>query len=211
MADRVQCPRCQAWTPLEPNWVEGEVIRDRGAGVTDRIQATYPLAPPRRPRPLIVDCGGCGNLFFALEDYSGGKAVWPLAVPACPEDIQEKVAEAYKDARLAFAAGSKIGALLAGRTTLIRLLRDKKASQFKDLIDRNIITPALYGGADQLRLWASMVGHDDVPVDALDEKDVEDILDYLATMLESVYTHQAKVDRFASRTKELKEKRSTPK
>ena len=95
---------------------------------------------------------------------------------------------------------------MAARTTLIRFLRDKQAENFKELVDKQVITPAIYGGVDQLRLWAAIAGHDDIEIDAFDDQEVEDILDYLATALEAAYTHQARVDGFVRRTKELKDR-----
>ena len=95
---------------------------------------------------------------------------------------------------------------MAARTALLRFLRDKGAQNFKDLVDMHVITPAVYGGVDQLRLWASVAGHEDIEVDTFGDQEVLDILDYLATALESVYTHQARVDRFVQRTQDLKGK-----
>ena len=92
---------------------------------------------------------------------------------------------------------------MAARTALNRFLRDKQASNFKELVDKQLITPAIYGGVDQLRLWAGIAGHDDIGVDTFDDQEVEDILDYLATALEAAYTHQARVDEYVRRTKEL--------
>ncbi len=131
--------------------------------------------------------------------------MWPLTSPPAPDSVPAKIREAYEDARRAHAAGANIAALMAARTALIRFQRDKEASNFKELVDRQIITPAIYGGVDQLRLWADVAGHDDISVDAFDAQEVEDILDYLAIALEAAYTHQARVDKFVHRTKELKE------
>ena len=88
---------------------------------------------------------------------------------------------------------------------MFRLLRDKEVSNFKQLVGEQIITPAIYGGVDQLRLWAAIAGHDDIDVDTFDDQEVEDILDYLGTALEAVYTHQARVDKYVQRTKELQD------
>ena len=207
MADTVQCPRCGGWNPLAPLCVTGKVSHADG----DRVyysDAQYPVTTGRRYETImVIKCGGCEENFVA--GYSGGRAAvfWPLPGTSVPPDLPAKVGEAYKDARLALAAGSKIGALMAGRTTLIRLLMDnKQASSFKELVDKHIITPALYGGADQLRLWADVVGHEDITTDALKEDEVRDILDYLGTVLEAVYTHQARVSRFVAKTKQLKSK-----
>ena len=98
---------------------------------------------------------------------------------------------------------------MAARTVLTRLLRDKGATNFKDLVERQIITPSIYGGIDQLRLWAAVAGHDDIDVDTFDDQEVEDILDYLHTALEAIYTHPARVEGYAQRTKELKSQPDT--
>ena len=152
---------------------------------------------------VIILCADCNEYFVANKD---GETLWPLPNIAVPEGVPEKVGEAYRDARLALAAGSKIGALMAGRTTLFRMLRDKGMKDFKQMVDDRIITPPLYGGADQLRLWAGIAGHDDIATDAIDEEEVKDIINYLGTVLEAVYTHQAKVDGYVAKTKELKAK-----
>ena len=94
---------------------------------------------------------------------------------------------------------------MAARTVLIRFLRDKQVKNFKQLVDNQVITPAIYEGVDQLRLWAAIAGHDDIDIDTFDDQEVEDILDYLATALEAAYTHQARVDEYVRRTKELKD------
>ena len=129
--------------------------------------------------------------------------MWPLAIPSSPDSVPPKVKEAYEDARRAHAAGANIAALMAGRTALIRFLRDKEASNFKELVNKRIITPSIYGGVDQLRLWAAIAGHDDIDTATFESQEVEDILDYLATALEAAYTHQARVEEYVNRTTEL--------
>ena len=148
----------------------------------------------------LVTCLNCHLQFVVFID----KAVWPLTSPKAPDSVPEKVKEAYDDARLAHAAGANIGALMAGRTAAIRFLRDKGVTKFKQLVEQRIITPALYGGVDQLRAWAAIAGHEDTEVGTFSGQEVEDILDYLATVLEAVYTHQARVDEYVHRTQELK-------
>lgn len=179
----MKCPRCNAFTPYEP------VPLGNGYSLYANDMS-------------IVECMACSGLFVV----DGRRPVWPLTCPPAPHGVPEKVKEAYEDARLAYAAGAKIGALMAARTTLIRFLRDKNASNFKELVDRQIITPAIYGAVDQLRLWADVVGHEDIDTDTFDAQEVEDILDYLATALEQAYTHQVRVDSFVQRTKQLKDK-----
>ena len=186
----VKCPHCGAYTVNEPT------------------QANYPNdSNPNMLLSLsgicIVKCRACMREFVSV--IGSQQVLWPLTSPKAPDGVPEKVKEAYEDARLSHAAGAKIGALMAARTALFRLLRDKEVSNFKQLVGEQIITLAIYGGVDQLRLWAAIAGHDDIDVDTFDDQEVEDILDYLGTALEAVYTHQARVDKYVQRTKELQD------
>ena len=197
----VKCPRCKVHTTNQPMTVKDESSSANPFRVLEPprfITAKFHL---RAGMWSIVECASCGEQFLLVE----GKVVWPLASLRAPSDVPEKVKEAYEDARLAHAAGANIAALLAARTALIRFLRNKQASDFKELVDRQVISGALYGGVDQLRLWATVAGHDDIEVDTFDAQEVEDILDYLATALEAAYTHQARVDQYVRRTKELRD------
>ena len=193
----VKCPYCGVLTVNTPIVVQREVNPVNRTKTP--LEALYPLTVGN---VSIVDCGSCER-YFVVE---GLRAVWPLTSSPAPDNVPEKVKEAYEDARLSHAAGAKIGALMAARTALVRFLRDKQAGTFKELVDKQVITPAIYGGVDQLRLWAAIAGHDDIDIDAFDDQEVEDILDYLATALEAAYTHQARVDGFVQRTKELKDR-----
>ena len=190
----VKCPRCNTYTTNQP------VVVERKVNPVDRGRHPIVAYCPIQVRGIsVVECGACAQYFVA----EGQRAVWPLASPQAPDSVPEKVKEAYEDARRAHAAGANIGALMAARTALHRFQRDKKAANFKELVEKQVITPAIYGGVDQLRLWAAVAGHDDIDVDAFDAQEVEDILDYLATALEAAYTHQARVDKYVRRTKEL--------
>ena len=188
----VKCPHCGAYTVNEP--IQVQVTR-----TGDFILNTL-LSPGGI---CIVKCRACTREF--ISEMWTQRVLWPLTSPKAPDGVPEKVKEAYEDARLAHAAGAKIGALMAARTALFRLLRDKEVVNFKQLVEQQIITTAIYGGVDQLRLWAAIAGHDDIGVDTFDDQEVEDILDYLGTALEAVYTHQARVDKYVQRTKEFKD------
>lgn len=170
------------------------------------IDAMYSLTTLVWPKLAVVSCGACGEDFVARDHGGRTEALWPLSVPPLPEHLPPKIAEAYQDARLALAADARIGALMAGRTALIRVLRNKEASTFRQLVERGIITQALYGGADQLRLWANIVGHEDVEVETLEHEEVTTVLDYLGIVLEAIYTHQGTVNLLVAKTEELKDK-----
>lgn len=190
----VKCPHCGAYTVNQPVVVQAIVE------TSDRRRAFEALYPIRAKDMSVVACGACEREFVVAWE----RAAWPLTSPKAPDGVPEKVREAYEDARLAHAAGANIAALMAARTALFRFLRDKEAASLKQLVEKQVITSAIYGGVDQLRLWAAIAGHDDIDTETFDAQEVEDILDYLATALEAVYTHQARVDAYVRRTKELK-------
>ena len=186
MTKSVKCPRCGAFTAHVP------FVSKNASGY--QFEFNYGFL-------RMVKCLACEKMFFTEH----GLAVWPLPRPSSPEHVPEKVREAYEDARLAHAAGANIAALMAARTVLVRFLRDKGAESFKELVEKQIITPAVYGGVDQLRMWANITGHEDLETGAFEPSEVKDILDYLGTALEAAYTHQARVDRFVKKTGELKQ------
>ena len=115
------------------------------------------------------------------------------------------VEEAYSDAMLALAVGSKIGALMAMRSMGDRLLRDKGAKTFSQLAGKGVITPAQYGVLDQNRLWANVFGHEDIRTDRIDLSEIAEMFTFVRTILETIYTQPKVAERFAELTKKFKE------
>jgi hypothetical protein len=108
--------------------VKGEVRRDYGGGF-ELKEATYPVSTGKHYQAVMVIQCACGEEFVARDSGGSiGETLWPLLSTAVPDDVPKRVAEAYRDAATALAAGSTIGALMAGRTALIRMLRDKGTS-----------------------------------------------------------------------------------
>ena len=187
----VQCSRCGVFTTV--NFVRN---------VSDSAMAAHYINENGFKVLIgVIQCGSCSRL-LAIDDY---KVVWPITTTPPPEGVPEIVQESYKDARLAHAAGANIAALMAGRITLERLVRDQKASNYKDLAERQIITPTLFKAADQIRRWANFVGHEDLDPGTFNSEEVEEILGYLGTVLEAVYTHPARVAALARRTREVQQ------
>ncbi len=197
----VKCPRCGSWTVNTPV-IAQQVVKEAGKA-WNRINANCRLAIfNSRLNLSIVECQAC----YRVMVVEAGQVRWPLEAPPAPEGVPDKIREAYEDARLALAAGAELGALMAARIVLIRLLRDKGVKGLKELLENQTITRPAYGGVDQLRLWANVAGHEDTDVGEFGEGEVTDILDYLGTVLESVYTHPSKVEALVRRTNEIKEK-----
>jgi hypothetical protein len=208
MAATALCPKCRTANQVIGEMVDGEVWVDLRGTSKDKIDGTYWLHKenPGVERLALLKCGRCSLNYVAYWDFHDqhGETLWPLLVPSVPDAVPDRVAEAFRDALIAQAAGSKIGALMAGRATLERMLRDKGASGYKEMVEKGIITHALYGVADQLRLWASVAGHTSIPLENFSPEEVQLVLDYLRTVLEAAYSHQAAADRFVAKTKALK-------
>ena len=151
----------------------------------------------------IVQCAACGEEI--LVERSSGKAVWPLAADHAPEGVPAMVGEAYHDAMLALAAGSKIGALMAMRTMGERLLRDRCTGSFSELASKGVITQALYGIIDQNRLWANTFGHEAISTNQIDLAQISELFEFVRTVLETIYTHPLAAKRLARRTKEFQQ------
>lgn len=151
----------------------------------------------------VVQCVACDKEI--LVERTSNKAVWPLAADRAPEDVPPKVAEAYHDAMLALAAGSKIGALMALRAMGIRLLRDTGVETFRQLANKGIITQAQYDLLNQNRLWANVIGHEDMPTDKFNLGQITRLFQFVQTILETIYTQPKVAERFVQLTQELKQ------
>ena len=188
----VKCTHCGAHTANVPIWraAYANVLGvPRAEMVSDSIQ--------------VVECAACAEEI--LVERSSNKAVWPLAADRAPESLPSVVGEAYHDALLALAAGSKIGALMAMRTMGERLLRDIGLSRFSQLAGKGVITPAQYGVLDQNRLWANVFGHEDIRTDRIDLSEIAEMFTFVRTILETIYTQPKAVERFVELTKEFQE------
>ena len=197
----VQCPHCQAFTTLTPLRVVGTAhVLDLNMNNKDR-QSTYPLTDGEH---TIVTCGACDRTFFVVDEmYSDeGLQVWPPLSRATPDNLPAGAHAAFRDASLAESVGSTIGAFMAARTALERMLRDKGMSRFSDMVP-DLITTTMYGAADEVRLWANLLTHEDVDAADITPEDVAEIMEYLSTILEVIYTQPARVEQARQRRKNI--------
>ena len=187
----VKCTHCGAHTAIRPIWIKAHVERsEHGAYMhSDNI--------------ILVRCAACA--LAIVVDLSGSKVVWPLVAADAPEGVPPVVEEAYSDAMLALAVGSKIGALMAMRSMGDRLLRDGDAKTFSQLAGKGVITPAQYGVLDQNRLWANVFGHEDIRTDRIDLAQIAELFQFVRTILETIYTQPKAAERFADLTKEFEQ------
>ena len=188
----VKCTHCGAHTANIPIWRLAHMTEFGDPGsemVSGSIQ--------------VVECAACAEEI--LVEIASGKAVWPLTADRAPEDVPSVVGEAYHDAMLALAAGSKIGSLLAMRAMCERLLRERGVKKFSQLACKGLITPAHYGVLDQNRLWANVFGHEDIETDRLDLAQIAELFQFVRTILETIYTQPRAAERFAELTKEFEQ------
>ena len=191
-SNSVQCTHCGAHTPNNAIWRTAhiDIVGDAAAQmVSNNIQ--------------VVRCAACEEEI--LVEISSSKAVWPLATGRVPEGVPSMVDEAYSDAMLALAAGSKIGALMAMRTMGERLLRDRNMGSFSELACKGVITHALYGIIDQNRLWANTFGHESIRTERIELVQIAELFEFVRTVLETIYTHPLAAKRLSKRTKEFQQ------
>ena len=155
------------------------------------------------PELAIAICQGqgCGRRFLAQRVWSGAnwEAVWPLRTRTVSEDIPDAVRLAFQEALGCLAVEAHGGCLLMCRTAVVRLLRDQQVSTLKELVDAGKISGLLYGQADEVRLWANMVGHEDYEPMKVDEQTCEELVDYVESLLDMVYVQPARLIRHKER------------
>ena len=188
----VKCTYCGTQTANYPVWKNADSPEDGVFGTTMRWGGIQ-----------LVDCAACA--LTIVVDVSDRKVVWPLVAERPPKGVPPVVEEAYRDAMLSLAAGSKIGALMSMRTMGSRLLRDIGLSKFSQLAGKGVITQSQYVALDQNRLWANVFGHEDVPTGQIDLSDIAELFQFVRTILETIYTQPKIADRFAEMTKRFEQ------
>jgi hypothetical protein len=164
-----------------------------------------------RPHVAVIKCQACDSLFVISKEYGhygDWEPVWPLQISPVPPDIPEPVRSALAEALLCLAVRAFGGCLLMCRTVIIRLQREQKVKSLQDLKDKGSISQQLYGQADEVRLWANMVGHEDYPADAVDSETCQELVGYVRSLLEAVYVQSARQAKLRERRQEAESQRS---
>jgi len=206
----LRCPHCGAYTASNPLAFRGDGIDPTGGfpprKITAWVQATTE-GITSLPHFAILECMSCRKHFVACKKASNAEwdVVYPLPIRAAPDNLPPGVARAFREAALCFAVEAYGGCLLMARTALIRLQREQKVSKLQELSDQGKISNSLYRQADEVRLWANLVGHEDVP-DVVEKEDCEELLAYLEELLHAIYTAPAKLNRLTEKRKTSTEK-----
>jgi hypothetical protein len=153
----------------------------------------------------IMICQACKNYFVAEQDvYENWVAVYPLQHKPVPEEIPEPIKSELNEASLCFAIGVHIGCLLLCRTALIALQRQQGVSSIKELKDKGIISERMYLQADEVRLWANIVGHDNIDPNVIKRDDIEQLLIYLESIIDAVYIQPARLAALTQKREDIK-------
>lgn len=206
----VQCPYCKIHLQLKPKLASGYVRTSKGLNVSGTLDEATVSVKPSPPSSYdgnlsayyelegqaytIVECIECRKEFVFSRWDPPSQVIAPLPDPSVPEELPAPVREAMIHAKKAHFVGAEIAAIMAGRTALTRMLRDSGASKFKDLVDQGKLTPLLYAQADEVRGWANLLAHADVPEDAASREDAELLLAYLDFVFDAIYVQPKKLE-----------------
>ncbi len=208
------CPHCGAFTSFSPASIIGKgVLLGRSTeNTTEWGQVQVQAITPYKYEDdtyAIVDCQACYECFVAKrekwnsEDSEDWSAVYPVSHRPVAEEIPEPIKGEFEEANLCFAVGAYTGCLLVCRAVLITLQREQGVSGLKELKEKGTISNLLYGQADQVRLWANMIGHEDVP-EPIAKEDCEELLAYLEALLDDVYVKPKRLTSLSEKRQQLK-------
>ena len=207
----ILCSICNTATSLNP-----VLIEDDHAFMPDRSseeQRVYEKAVvfgikeakyPYKVSYGIFECKSCDARFVAKkEEYTDWVAVYPLPHKPVADEIPEPVKSQFEEAQLCFAIDAVLGCLLVCRTALIAVQRNKGVANLKELREKGLISNTLYEQADEVRIWANIVGHEDIP-DKVVKDDCEQLLAYMEALLYAIYVEPKRLADLSQKRKQLK-------
>jgi hypothetical protein len=140
---------------------------------------------------VFIKCVECGRDFIC--EVTSDVVVWPLPGINVPEEVPKTIGKVMGEAKIAHAVRAETAALLAARTTLIRMQRHLKCSGIDELVSRGTITPGLAEQAHEIRLWANATGHDEVPDDVPSTEDVDQLLKFIDILFDTIFVQPKKL------------------
>jgi hypothetical protein len=203
------CPRCGVFTaPILGRFHAQVQIRSGGSY---RYESGTSEAVTREdgaiPAYGIIVCQACGRHFVAESDDNGEwMAVYPIRHKPAAKELPEPVKSELGEANLCFAIGANVGCILLCRVALIALQRQQGVSSLKELKEKGAISELLYRQADEVRLWANVLGHDDIDPAIIEKEDVEELITYLEALMDAVYSQPARLGLLTEKRKQLKQK-----
>jgi len=212
---KLVCPLCGVYTSFVPVVLTGEgiLVKESTAQRTLREEVALRAVTDEDYMRVedtcyaVLTCQACDRWFVAAKPkYSHEwSAVYPIWHEAAAKEIPEPIKGEFEEAHLCFAVGAYRGCLLVCKTVLIALQREQGVVSLKELKDKGTISNLLYGQADQVRLWANMVGHEDIP-QAISKEDCEQLLAYIEALLNAVYAEPKRLAELTQKREQLKKK-----
>lgn len=200
----LKCPRCGGFTSFSPVLLQGDgvLVNESMGSSVHYAKVRMPAVTDGWPEYAILKCEACGERFVANKT-GDWVAVYPVPNSAVAEEIPDPVNSEFQEANLCFAVGAYRGCLLVCRTALIDMQREQGVKSFKELVEeKGIISPTLYKQADEVRLWANTIGHEAIVGD-IEQDDVEQLLNFVKILFDTIYVNTKKVTDLAQKRKKL--------
>lgn len=160
----------------------------------------------QEPDYAILECAACSKTYLATKEQNKDwVASFPIAQTTVSETIPEKIRSAFQEARLSYAVKAYQACVAMCRTALIKLQREQGAEKegLKSLYEQGKISSAMFERANELRHWANMAGHEDIPPDTISEQDCAELLTYMESLLEELYVRPAKLKQLTNKRKKV--------
>jgi hypothetical protein len=205
---KLVCPRCGDATSPVPVVFPTVMEQDSGLGGYSKHSGLAAAVPPGesgQPMYGIMICQSCGKRFIAEEDKGSWKGVYPISHRPAASEIPEPVKSHFEEAQMCFAVKAYVACLMMCRTTLFALQREQKVSSLKELKENETIGGLLYRQSDQVRLWANLLGHEDVLPQSVSPSDAEQLLAYVEMLLDTVYVQRARLTELDKKRPTLKQ------
>ena len=210
--ENIRCPHCDTATSLNavlivddhafmPKRSSKEKLVYEKAMVSAIKKAEYPYKVDYG----IFQCQACGEHFVAKKHKYEDRdwvVVHPLPNKPVAEEIPEPIKSQFEEAQICFTIGTYLGCLLVCRTALIAVQRNTNVTSLKELEEKGLISNILYKQADEVRLWANMVGHEDIP-DEVIRNDCEQLLAYMEALLHAIYVEPKRLADLSQKRKQL--------
>ena len=211
----VHCPACGAVVFIIPIQVHGRVLDTKNSRQDMLLysDARYPAFVPQiyddhETGYALIQCNACSIDMLAQvpeEDYKQPRVVWPLPGGSTSSDIPEPVRSAVIDGKLAYAAGSKTGAVMSIRTAIERIQRREKVKSLSELWETKKLPKSLFDTANEPRLWGHVVAHKDFDPDIVTDENVHDLLDFTDVLLDMLYVTPERLERAKKAREEVEE------
>lgn len=197
----LKCPTCGSPTPFTPIYLSREEVFDYVVGTkvaagSSKVVEAVMKQSVHGVQYAILCCQGCEGVFVVanLSDTKGWRVVHPIPHKTVSDEIPPPIKDEFEEANLCFAVGAYLACLLMCKTVVIALQRQQNVPNLKQLMDKGAISKTLYERTDEVRLWANIIGHEDIVPESVTEENCEQLLSYVESVLNAVYVEPARFE-----------------